>query len=304
MNIYYDAIYSDGLDPSANFPVARYLKLHEAIKYLDHQCLIRWKRPRLASPEELMLAHDETYVQRFLNHDLSKSEIKRIGLSPWKKEMVERTLRLTGGSLEALNSVLSGDLFAANLGGGTHHAFRGEGSGYCIFNDLAICAEAALRRDTISRILILDLDVHQGDGTAEIFKDDQRVFTVSLHGKRNFPFRKAKSDWDVEFERDAGDDDYIATLEGVLNQLRGERFDLIFFQAGVDALATDHLGTLQLSRSGMKIRNQKVIQWRRAMGCPMLIFMGGGYSRPIEHTVDAFCDLFMDFAGEFRDHTH
>ena len=248
-----------------------------------------------------MLAHDEAYVQRFLNDDLSKSEIRRIGLYPWKKEMVERTMRLTGGSLDALNSVLDGDLFAANLGGGTHHAFRSEGSGYCIFNDLAICAEVALRRDNISRILILDLDVHQGDGTAEIFKDDQRVFTVSLHGKRNFPFKKAASDWDVEFEKGVDDDNYITSLDGVLNQLKRERFDLIFFQAGVDALAMDHLGTLALSRSGMKSRNQKVIQWRREMGCPMVIFMGGGYSRPIEHTVDAFCDLFMEFAQEFWD---
>ena len=301
MNIYYDTIYSSGLDPAANFPVERYLKIHQSLKGRDDQSLIRWKTPRLASSEELMLAHDEAYVQRFLNDDLSKSEIRRIGLYPWKKEMVERTMRLTGGSLDALNSVLDGDLFAANLGGGTHHAFRSEGSGYCIFNDLAICAEVALRRDNISRILILDLDVHQGDGTAEIFKDDQRVFTVSLHGKRNFPFKKATSDWDVEFEKGVDDDNYITSLDGVLNRLKRERFDLIFFQAGVDALAMDHLGTLALSRSGMKSRNQKVIHWRRVMGCPMVIFMGGGYSRPIEHTVDAFCDLFMEFAQEFWD---
>ena len=301
MNIFYDTIYSSGLDPAANFPVERYLKIHQSLKGRDDQSLIRWKTPRLASSEELMLAHDEAYVQRFLNDDLSKSEIRRIGLYPWKKEMVERTMRLTGGSLDALNSVLDGDLFAANLGGGTHHAFRSEGSGYCIFNDLAICAEVALRRDNISRILILDLDVHQGDGTAEIFKDDQRVFTVSLHGKRNFPFKKATSDWDVEFEKGVDDDNYITSLDGVLNRLKREQFDLIFFQAGVDALAMDHLGTLALSRSGMKSRNEKVIHWRRAMGCPMVIFMGGGYSRPIEHTVDAFCDLFMEFAQEFWD---
>jgi len=301
LNVYYDTIYSSGLDPAANFPVERYLKIHQSLKGRDDQSLIRWKTPRLASSEELMLAHDEAYVQRFLNDDLSKSEIRRIGLYPWKKEMVERTMRLTGGSLDALNSVLDGDLFAANLGGGTHHAFRSEGSGYCIFNDLAICAEVALRRDNISRILILDLDVHQGDGTAEIFKDDQRVFTVSLHGKRNFPFKKATSDWDVEFEKGVDDDNYITSLDGVLNRLKREQFDLIFFQAGVDALAMDHLGTLALSRSGMKSRNEKVIHWRRAMGCPMVIFMGGGYSRPIEHTVDAFCDLFMEFAQEFWD---
>ena len=167
----------------------------------------------------------------------------------------------------------------------------------CI-RDRAYTALHLIHQKLVKKILIFDCDVHQGDGTAEIFKDDQRVFTVSLHGKRNFPFKKATSDWDVEFEKGVDDDNYITSLDGVLNRLKRERFDLIFFQAGVDTLAMDHLGTLALSRSGMRIRNQKVIQWRRAMGCPMVIFMGGGYSRPIEGTVDAFSDLFIQVANE------
>ena len=164
---------------------------------------------------------------------------------------------------------------------------------------MAICAEKALHEKQINRILILDLDVHQGDGTAKIFNGDDRVYTVSLHGKNNFPFRKQVSDWDVEFANGAEDEEYLQILDDVLSKLSEMKFDLIFFQAGVDTLAMDHLGTLELSRSGMRSRNQKVIQWRRAMGCPMVIFMGGGYSRPIEHTVEAFCDLFMEFAQEF-----
>jgi acetoin utilization deacetylase AcuC-like enzyme len=299
LKIYYDNIYSDGLDPEAHFPVDRYIKTYEAIKKTDQQSLIDWRSPRCAQVHELNLVHDELYVERFLNGELNKSEIRRIGLSPWKEEIVERTLRLTGGSLEALDAVLQGDLFAANCAGGTHHAFRDEGSGYCIFNDLAICAEVALRETNISRILILDLDVHQGDGTAAIFENDPRVFTVSLHGKHNFPFRKKQSDLDIEFEKGTEDDAYLAALQDVLDDLEKQAFDLIFFQAGVDALARDHLGSLALSRRGMRSRNQSVIQWRKKMDCPMLIFMGGGYSRPIEHTVNAFCDLFMDFAKEF-----
>ena len=299
MKIYYDDIYSNGLNPEAHFTVDRYVKTHEAIRNHDQHSLIDWKTPRLAHVHEINLVHDEHYVERFLKGELNKSEIRRIGLSPWKEEIVERTLRLTGGSLEALDAVLGGDLFAANLAGGTHHAFRAEGSGYCIFNDLAICAEVALREANISRILILDLDVHQGDGTAAIFENDPRVFTVSLHGKHNFPFRKKQSDLDMEFKKGTEDDTYLAVLKDVLDDLEKQASDLIFFQAGVDALAKDHLGSLALSRRGMRSRNQSVMQWRKKMDCPMLIFMGGGYSRPIEHTVNAFCDLFMDFAKEF-----
>ena len=299
MKIYYDNIYSDGLHPEAHFPVDRYIKTHLTIRERDQRSLIDWKTPRLAQVHELNLVHDEVYVERFLSGQLNKSEIRRIGLSPWKEEMIERTLRLTGGSLGALDAVLNGDLLAANLAGGTHHAHRSEGSGYCVFNDLAICAEVALREPNISRVLILDLDVHQGDGTASIFENDPRVFTVSLHGKHNFPFRKKQSDWDIEFKKETEDEAYLSELEEVLNELEQQDFDLIFFQAGVDALAKDHLGSLSLSRSGMKCRNQRVIQWRRRMNCPMVVFMGGGYSKPIDHTVNAFSDLFLDLAKEF-----
>ena len=159
---------------------------------------------------------------------------------------------------------------------------------------MAICAEKALLENHINRILILDLDVHQGDGTAKIFQDDERVYTVSLHGKNNFPFRKQFSDWDIEFENDTLDEEYLETLDQVLLKLSEKKFDLVFFQAGVDALDSDALGLLKLSREGMKKRNEKVFQWRKKLGLPMSIFMGGGYAKPIEDTIDSFCDLFME----------
>ena len=159
---------------------------------------------------------------------------------------------------------------------------------------MAICAEKALCEYHIHRILILDLDVHQGDGTAKIFHEDERVYTVSLHGKNNFPFRKQVSDWDIEFENDTGDEDYLNTLDQVLQKLSKKKFDLIFFQAGVDGLATDALGLLKLTPEGMKKRNKKVFEWRESVGIPMSIFMGGGYSKPIEDTIESFTDLFME----------
>ena len=296
--IYYHKIYSSGLDRTARFPVDRYQLLANNLTESDERNLISWQTPRLATRQEILLVHGMDYVDRFFNHQLSEKEIRRIGLRPWKKEIVERTLRLTGGALQAMEQVLiQGRTIAGNMAGGTHHAFREVGAGYCIFNDLAICAEQALVHAGVEKILILDLDVHQGDGTAKIFENDERVFTVSLHGKNNFPFRKQVSDWDLEFENDTEDGEYLETLEDVLAKLARMQFDLIFFQAGVDGLASDALGLLNLTREGLKKRNEKVFDWRDNLDLPMVIFMGGGYAQPIEDTVDAFTDLFMEAAS-------
>lgn len=296
--IYYHKIYSSGLDRTARFPVDRYQLLANNLTESDERNLISWQTPRLATRQEILLVHGMDYVDRFFNHQLSEKEIRRIGLRPWKKEIVERTLRLTGGALQAMEQVLIwGRTIAGNMAGGTHHAFREVGAGYCIFNDLAICAEQALVHAGVEKILILDLDVHQGDGTAKIFENDERVFTVSLHGKNNFPFRKQVSDWDLEFENDTEDGEYLETLEDVLAKLALMQFDLIFFQAGVDGLASDALGLLNLTREGLKKRNEKVFDWRDNLDLPMVIFMGGGYAQPIEDTVDAFTDLFMEAAS-------
>ncbi len=296
--LYFHEIYSSGLDRMARFPVDRYQLLAKKLSESDEKKLLSWQTPRLACQQEIQLVHEQDYVERFFNHQLTEKEIRRIGLRPWKEAIVERTLRLTGGALQALEQVLLyGHTMAGNMAGGTHHAFRKEGAGYCIFNDLAICAEKALLNSAVEKILILDLDVHQGDGTAKIFEGDERVFTVSLHGKNNFPFRKQTSDWDVEFENDTGDEEYLTVLDEVLSKLSNQAFDLVFFQAGVDALDSDALGLLKLSREGLGKRNQRVFAWRERMQLPMVIFMGGGYAKPIDDTVDAFTDLFMEAAN-------
>jgi len=296
--LYFHEIYSSGLDRTARFPVDRYQLLAKKLSDSDEKKLLSWQTPRLANQQEIQLVHEQDYVERFFNHQLTEKEIRRIGLRPWKEAIVERTLRLTGGALQALEQVLVyGHTMAGNMAGGTHHAFRKEGAGYCIFNDLAICAEQALLNSAVEKILILDLDVHQGDGTAKIFEGDERVFTVSLHGKNNFPFRKQTSDWDVEFENDTGDKEYLTVLDEVLSKLSNQAFDLVFFQAGVDALDSDALGLLNLSREGLGKRNQRVFAWREQMELPMVIFMGGGYAKPIDDTVDAFTDLFLEAAN-------
>ena len=296
--LYYHPLYSDGLDRTARFPVDRYRLLAQRLRNLDASGQITVKEPRLATREEILRVHDELYVESFLSGNLSEKQVRRIGLKPWKKEIIARTLRLVGGALEGLDDILTGLPLAGNMAGGTHHAFREEGSGYCIFNDLAVCAESALDRSGIDRIVVLDLDVHQGDGTAEIFSGDERVFTVSLHGENNFPFRKKKSDLDLGFKDGTGDVEYLNALDEVLGFLSGENFDLIFFQAGVDGLLSDALGLLHLTREGMRERNKRVFEWRRKIDRPLLVFMGGGYAKPIDDTVDAFCDLFLEAARE------
>ena len=297
-SLYYHPLYSDGLDRTARFPVDRYRLLAEQLPRLDIEQNIQIKEPRLANREEILLVHERDFVDRFLSNSLSEKEIRRIGLKPWKPEIVPRTLHLVGGALDSLGELLNGASIAGNMAGGTHHSFRGEGAGYCIFNDLAICAEVALQQKNINRVLILDLDVHQGDGTAEIFAGDERVYTVSLHGENNFPFRKKRSDLDVGFPNGMKDEKYLDSLDRVLEKLAQDEFDLIFFQAGVDGLASDALGLLSLSREGLDRRNKKVFEWRRSLGIPLLIFMGGGYAKPITDTVDAFCDLFLEASRE------
>lgn len=300
MTLFYDEIYTSGLDRTARFPVDRYSRIAEKISCEDTAGLIELRSPRMAFREEILLAHEPDYVDRFLAGKLREDEIRRIGLRPWKPQIIERTMRLVGGAIEGLNLLQAGVVISGNMAGGTHHAFRGEGAGYCIFNDLAVCAKLALGREQAKHIVVLDLDVHQGDGTAEIFHGDERVFTASIHGQDNFPFRKKSSDLDVGLPKGVGDDSYLKAVDQLLDQLSGQSFDLLFFQAGVDALEKDALGLLNLSRAGLRERNERVFAWRRELGIPMLVFMGGGYSDPIDHTVDAFADLFFGAAREYR----
>jgi acetoin utilization deacetylase AcuC-like enzyme len=182
------------------------------------------------------------------------------------------------------------------MAGGTHHAYRDYGSGYCIFNDVAICALAALKKPGIKKVLILDLDVHQGDGTAAILQEHPDIFTCSIHAESNFPFHKQQTDLDVYLADETKDTDYLACLDRTLEKIQLNDYDCILFQAGVDPLEEDALGRLALTRAGLRQRNERVFQLHRQYDLPVAIFMGGGYAKPIERTVDAFEDLFTQAA--------
>lgn len=182
------------------------------------------------------------------------------------------------------------------MAGGTHHAFYNHGAGYCIFNDIAICTQIAIRDYALKDILIIDLDVHQGDGTASILKNDDNLFTFSMHCEKNYPLKKEKSNYDINLRAGIKDEEYLDILKKSLQHLEKIKSDIIFFQAGVDTLYSDNLGHLLLSRDGLKNRNKLVLDFAKKKGNPVVVFMGGGYSKPIKYTVDAFKDLFIQCA--------
>ena len=294
MIVHYDPIYTDGISEEARFPRDRYRLLAEQ---LEGNPALDLRRPRPIERADLVKAHDPDYVDRFLKGALTEKEMRRIGLRPWTDQIIDRTLLLTGGSLQALEEALATGGLAGNMAGGTHHAFYDAGAGYCVFNDLAIVALTALEREDIRQVLILDLDVHQGDGTAAIFQHHDMVHTISVHGQKNFPFRKQNSDWDIGLPNGTGDDAYLRVLEQVLMDLESRSVDLLLYQAGVDPLEEDHLGHLHLTRSGLDRRNRMVFEWAEAKGLPVVVFMGGGYATPIERSVEAFVDLFTQAAA-------
>ena len=292
MPIWYHPIYTEGIHPDARFPRERYVELINRLKSLRNSNQFLFLEPNKASRSELVIGHDPYYVDNFLNGKLSDKEIKRIGLTPWTPKLIPRTLRLMGGAIAALNHVVENGGIAGNMAGGTHHAHYDFGSGYCIFNDLAVCALLALQKHNYDRVAILDLDVHQGDGTATILQNIDGALTISLHCQENFPFRKAVSDHDLELEANSRDEQFLQKVNQAIDIAIKFNPQLLLYQAGVDGLATDALGKLNITREGMNERNKLVFDMAVKHSIPTVVFMGGGYSKPISHTIDAFCDLF------------
>lgn len=295
LNIYYHPLYTDGIDSKSRFPRERYKLIYELLQESDFKELINFISSPICKKQDLLLAHDKIFVEKFLTNTLSTQEKRKIGLQPWNDHIIERTMRIMGGSVSAVDSAIKGSI-SANMAGGTHHAFHHYGAGYCVFNDLAVSAYVAKRDFNIQKILIIDLDVHQGDGTASILKEDKNTFTFSMHCEKNYPLKKEKSDLDISLLKDTNDSTYLEILEKNLKKLENVKSEMIFFQAGVDTLKSDSLGYLSLSHSGLKIRNKRILRFAEKRENPIVVFMGGGYSKPIDDTVLAFRDLFIQCA--------
>jgi len=297
VHIYYSDHHAVPLPPGHRFPMGKYARLRARLVD-DAVVPAAWLAPApLASRDELERVHDADYVAAVIDGRLDERAQRRIGLT-WSPAMVTRSLASVGGTLAAARAALR-DGLAGNLAGGTHHAHRGFGSGFCVWNDLAVTARWLLAERGVRRVLILDLDVHQGDGTATIFADEPRVFTCSMHGARNFPFHKATSDLDVELPDGADDALVLARLDETLAAV-AERFspDVVLYQAGVDALAADKLGRLGMSAAGLAERDRRVLGHFRSRGLPVVLTLGGGYGDPIDLTIDAHLGTYR-VAREF-----
>ncbi len=282
------------LPPGHKFPLEKYRMVRSA---LTSDSRFEFHSSEFVSREALDRVHDSAYVSKFLEGTLEPAALRRIGF-PWSPELVRRTLASVGSTMQASrHALITG--FGGTLAGGTHHAYRAEGSGFCVFNDLAVSIAAMRAETSIRRIAIVDLDVHQGDGTAAIFSGDPTVFTLSLHGAHNFPLRKQTSVLDVELQDGTGDAQYLALLEPALHRVWEFNPEAIFFQSGVDSLATDRLGRLSLTLAGLSRRDRLVIGGARDRRVPLVITMGGGYSNPIEHTVAAHAQTFRIAADLF-----
>jgi acetoin utilization deacetylase AcuC-like enzyme len=289
------------------FPMAKYALLRERLA--RELPAIELREAQAAGIESLSRVHTASYIDAVLKGGLSAAQQREIGF-PWSAQMAERACRSVGGTLQAARAALNGGGVAANLAGGTHHAHADKGSGFCVFNDVAVTArqmqfEHALatagRQPAPLQVAIVDLDVHQGDGTAAIFSDDPSVFTLSLHGAKNFPLRKQRSDCDIELPDGCADAEFLQALEQGLAQL-ARRFQpgLILYLAGADPHEGDRLGRLAVTDAGLLARDRRVFDWAWQQRVPLAMCMAGGYGRDIETTLRVQLNSFGAALGHWR----
>ena len=283
MKLFYADHFVLPLPPGHRFPMEKYSRLRERLLASGHFAADDFRVPDAASDTELLRAHDAGYVQRVVRGTLGHDEIRRIGF-PWSEAMVERSRRSAGATLAAGRAALA-EGWAANLAGGTHHAFRDRGEGFCVFNDAAVAALAMRAEGLARRVAIVDCDVHQGNGTAAILANRADCFTLSIHGARNFPFDKETSDLDVELPDGTSDEAYLAALDDALALVFRHQPDLVIYLAGADPFEDDRLGRLKLTKAGLAARDERVLGECRRRSLPVAIAMAGGYARQIDDTV-------------------
>ena len=285
MKIFYTDSFSIHLPDNHSFPITKYSLLRKRIinsKRFSSQDL---NLPHPATDKEIIRAHDPVYLQRLHKGKLTEKEIRRIGL-PWSPELIERARRSAGATIEACFAALEAGV-AVHLGGGTHHAFKDQGQGFCVFNDSAIAVRALQAETQAKHVLILDCDVHQGNGTAAILQNDPDAFTFSIHGKNNFPYRKEQSDLDIALEDGVDDQVYLEALQnGIEASLKRADADFVIYLAGADPYIHDRFGRLNISKAGLAERDRMVLQSCHQAGLPVAITMAGGYAPNIEDTVD------------------
>lgn len=290
MDVFYSARYTLELPEKNRFPKEKYQLLRDYLLANDILRPDEIKESPLATPDVIALAHDRDYVEAMRVGSVSTEILKSIGF-PWSPALYARSCATVGGAVESAKSALR-DGLAGNLAGGAHHSHFDRGAGYCVFNDIAVAARYLAHRRLASRIAIVDLDVHQGNGNSSILGRDEGMFIFSMHGEKNYPFRKVPSHLDIGLPDGTGDDEYLRHLEIGLKEVANFRPDFIFYQMGVDPLREDTLGKLNLTFDGLMNRDEQVLKFARSRQIPLSLALGGGYAKPIELSVEAYANTY------------
>ena len=284
LHLWTSARYTFPLPEGHRFPITKYSRLREQVLISGIATPTELHEPERASREDLLLVHAADYIDRFVGGQLTAGELRRVGF-PWSPALVERSLRAVGGTCEAAAAALERGV-AMNLAGGTHHAFADHGEGFCVFNDVAVAIRSLQRSGRVKRVAIIDLDVHQGNGTNAIFAGDDTVFTFSMHGGRNYPFHKVPGSLDLELDDGTGDEEYLGKLSEALPDVIAQSApDLVLYLAGADPHEGDSLGRLSMTFDGLARRDAFVLDVCREVGLPVALTIAGGYGRQIEDTV-------------------
>ena len=291
LKIAFDSIYVLDLPKDHRFPMLKYDLLPKQLIHEGTCNKENFFSPEFLDSKDALSVHTETYFQQLLNLDLTPKEVRKIGF-PLSQQLIDREQRIAQGTIQNCYHALNHGV-SINIAGGTHHAYADHGEAFCLLNDQAIAASHLIRKGIIKKALIIDLDVHQGNGTASIFRNESSVFTFSVHGAANYPFKKEESDIDLPLPKGCGDYEYLKLLEQYLDPLINEvKPDFIFYLSGVDILQSDRLGTLGLTLNGCKERDLKVLNLAHLKGIPIQCSMGGGYSNDIRIVVEAHANLF------------
>ncbi len=295
MNRYiaFDPIYAHPLPAGHRFPMLKYELIPAQLLYESIITEKELYRPNSCAIATVLKTHTEAYVQKLIHQQLSAREQRHIGF-PQSPALTQREFIITQGTIDCADFALSNGV-ALNVAGGTHHAFADRGEGFCLLNDVGVAANYLLEEKKCRQILVIDLDVHQGNGTAKLFENKPAVFTFSMHGRHNYPFHKEQSDLDIPLEDGIGNDAYLFLLEeqltDILNRIKP---DLAFYIAGVDILKTDKFGKLNISKEGCRLRDRMVFTYLQRAGIPCVVSMGGGYSPDIRDIVEAHCNTFRE----------
>jgi acetoin utilization deacetylase AcuC-like enzyme len=291
LKIAFDPIFAHPLPADHRFPMLKYELIPEQLMHEGTVNSENFFAPNICNESTILMTHDHTYFEQLINQTLSPLAIRKIGF-PLSPQLIQRERTILQGTID--NALFAQQFgVSMNIAGGTHHAYTNKGEGFCLLNDIAVSANYLLHENLSKKILIVDLDVHQGNGTAEIFKQEERVFTFSMHGEKNFPAHKEKSNLDIALPDFINDKAYLNILESTLPKLIDEVApDFIFYQSGVDILESDKLGRLNVSIEGCKQRDKFVFQQCLINKIPVAVSMGGGYSEDIKIIVEAHCNTF------------